>query len=676
MTIDRKHKRYTITVALIYANGPVHIGHVAGCCLPADIYARYLRLQNAEVCFVGGTDEHGIPITLQARRENCTPQAVVDKYYPQIKTSLEAIGISFDVFGRTSSALHYQKSTDFFLTLHQKNCFVQKSSEQYYDEEKKIFLADRYIYGKCPGCSYERAYGDQCESCGRSLSPKELLEPTSVFGGKMSRKETKNWYLPMDKWQHLMEEYIRSRRDWKPTVVSQCESWLKEGLRARAMTRDLDWGVPVPLRETAHKVLYVWFDAPIGYISFTEELLSDQWKKFWQQEDTKLVHFIGKDNIVFHCIIFPLMLKLHGNYIVPDQVPANEFLNLEGEKISTSRNWAVWLHEYVEEFPEQADVLRYVLCAHMPETKDSDFTWKEFQSRNNNELVAILGNFFHRIIHLTHTYSSGRVPKVDPRASDQKILHQANQLIQQVAEHIEKFSFRKALTAAMDVARLGNKYMTDEAPWRKELSSVTRKAQLYTSLQIAAKISIIIEPFLPFTAKKMQSLLSLKENTWSHTLRTPLVAEQPIAKPILLFKKIEHAVIEKQIEKLSRQKKGADTMDKTSESTIDKQIDFQDFTKVDIRIGTVLECTKVPQSNKLLQFVLDDGEAHRTILSGIAQYYDPETLVGEQVVFVKNLAPRKILGILSEGMILSASSDTELRLLRPDELIDTGAKVS
>lgn len=678
MPSSKTYARYTITAALIYANGPVHIGHLAGCYLPADIYARYLRAAGRDVCFVTGTDEHGVPITLQAHKEGRGPQALVDVYYKQIKASLEDFGISFDMFDRTSTSAHHRLASDFFLALHEKNCFLRQKSQQYYDVKEGLFLADRYIYGQCPGCEYAHAYGDQCESCGRSLSPQELKAPQSIFGGALELRTTENWYLPMARWQKDMETYIAQQQHWKDNVYGQCQSWLQEGLRSRAMTRDLDWGVPVPLPGLQKKVLYVWFEAPLGYITATQKCRPKHWEAYWKDKSTRLVHFIGKDNIVFHCLIFPLMLRLHGDYILPTDVPANEFLNLEGEKLSTSRGWAIWLHEYLKDFPEQIDVLRYVLCARMPETKDSDFTWKAFQAHNNNELVAIFGNFVHRVLHLTQRYTKGEVPAGEAlQPQDKATLAEARKQVKALASAIEQFRFRQALMAMMDIARLGNKYLADEAPWAPTQSPGRRETQLYTALQLSAVLAVVSEPFLPFTAQKMRDLLNLEAHSWEDCKQDLLPSGHPLKQPAPLFAKIEDKTIAVQLQKLQKNMKKVtppSSVGPEAQPTA-AEINFEAFAQLDLRVGTVLHCEPVPKSEKLLRFTLDDGERERIILSAMATHYQPDTLIGEQVIFIKNLQPRKIMGEISEGMILSATAGKTLRLLQPDELIAAGAKI-
>ncbi len=675
----KEFARHTVTAALIYANGPIHIGHLAGCYLPADIYVRYLRSKGEDVVFVSGTDEHGVPITLKARNENTTPKAVVDHYYGIIKKSFEEFGISFDIYSRTSNETHHKTSADFFTNLYDKGVFEEQESEQYFDEKAGQFLADRYIIGTCPNCSNENAYGDQCERCGSSLSPTELINPHSALSGeKPVMKSTKNWYLPLDKLQPKIEEYIGQHSDWKSNVYGQCNSWLKQGLHPRAMTRDLDWGVKVPLKDAEGKVLYVWFDAPIGYITATQELLGDQWEKYWKADDTRLVHFIGKDNIVFHCLIFPAMMMEHGEYTLADNVPANEFMNLEGQKISTSRNWAVWLHEYLEEFKDQQDALRYTLCANAPETKDSDFTWQDFQARNNNELVAIFGNFINRAVVLTHKYFDGKVPAqgtVEP--IDQSAIDAIAQFPARIAESIAQFRFREAQSHLIDLARLGNKYLADTEPWKLMKTDESRvKTILNIAAQIAANLTILCEPFLPFTSKRLESILNYQNTGWKTAGSAALIAEgHQLNKATLLFEKVEDEIIAKQIDKL---KTPEVEMEETAAVAPQKEtINFDDFSKMDIRTGTILEAEAVPKSNKLLKFKVDTGIDQRTVLSGIAKHYSPEEMIGKQVTILVNLAPRKIMGFESEGMILMAEDvDGSIRLLQPDELTQNGSSIS
>lgn len=678
--MSKAFQRTLITSALPYANGPVHIGHLAGVYVPADIYARYLRLKGEEVLFVGGSDEHGVPIALKAKSEGITPQEVVDRYHAIIKKSFEDFGITFDIYSRTSSKIHHQTASDFFKRLYEKGEFIEKSSEQYYDEEAKQFLADRYITGKCPHCGNERAYGDQCEACGTSLSPLDLIEPKSAISGSVPvLKETKHWYLPLDKHEPWLKEWIlENHKEWKPNVYGQCKSWLDMGLQPRAVSRDLDWGVPVPIEGESGKVLYVWFDAPIGYISNTIELLPNDWEKWWKDEETKLLHFIGKDNIVFHCIVFPSMLKADGTFILPENVPANEFLNLEGDKISTSRNWAVWLHEYLEEFPGKQDVLRYVLTANAPETKDNDFTWKDFQARNNNELVAILGNFVNRALVLTQKYFEGKVPaRSELLDYDKQTLEEFAQVKKDLENYLDHYRFRDALKEAMNLARIGNKYLADTEPWKTAKTDMDRTATILNiSLQITANLAIAFEPFLPFSSEKLKQLINSNDLKWAQLGSVDLLnAGHTLNKPELLFERIEDETVEQQVKKLQDTKK-ANELNEHQTTPIRSNVEFDDFTKLDIRVGKVLECTKVPKADKLLQFKIDDGLGGRTILSGIAQHYSPEELVGKNVCFIANLAPRKIRGIESQGMILSAEdADGSLAIIQPMKEVKPGSEV-
>ena len=675
----KNFKRYLVTSALPYANGPIHIGHLAGVYVPSDIYVRYLRMKGADVISICGSDEHGVPITLKARKEGITPQEVVDRYHKIIKKSFEDFGISFDIYSRTSNKVHYETASDFFRTLYDKGEFTEKSSEQYYDEEAGCFLADRYIMGTCPHCGNENAYGDQCEKCGTSLSPNELINPHStVSGSKPVLRETLHWYLPLDKYEPWLKKWIlEDHREWKSNVYGQCKSWLDQGLQPRAVSRDLDWGVPVPVEGAKGKVLYVWFDAPIGYISATKELTGD-WEKYWKDKETKLVHFIGKDNIVFHCIIFPAMLKADGSYILPENVPANEFLNLENDKISTSRNWAVWLHEYLEDFPGKQDVLRYSLCANAPETKDNDFTWKDFQARNNNELVAILGNFVNRALVLTNNYYNGKVPergKTD--SNDETVLNEMVRISENVENSIETFRFREALKEAMNLARLGNKYLADAEPWKVIKTDPERvKTIMNIALQITANLTIICEPFLPFSMEKLRGWINFNELRWSEAGKTSLLAPgHVINKPGLLFEKIEDEEITRQIDKLLATKKANDTAD--AKTTPGKEaITFDDFTRIDIRTATILEAEKVPKTTKLLKLKIDTGLDVRTIVSGIAEYYAPEAVIGKQISIVANLEPRKIKGIESQGMILMAEDkDGKLVMVTPSEKVSNGSMI-
>ncbi len=679
--MSRQFSRTLITSALPYANGPVHIGHLAGVYVPADIYARYLRLKGEEVLFIGGSDEHGIPITIKARKEGVTPQDIVDRYHGMISKSFEQFGITFDIYSRTTSEIHKKTASDFFRTLYDKGEFTELESEQYYDEEAGQYLADRYITGSCPHCSNENAYGDQCEQCGTSLSPTELINPKSALSGSVPvMRTTKHWYLPLDKHEAWLREWIlEGHKEWRSNVYGQCKSWLDLGLQPRAVSRDLDWGVPVPVEGAEGKVLYVWFDAPIGYISNTRELLPDSWEKWWKQEDTKLVHFIGKDNIVFHCIVFPAMLKAEGSFILPDNVPSNEFLNLEGDKISTSRNWAVWLHEYLEEFPGKQDVLRYVLTANAPETKDNDFTWKDFQARNNNELVAVLGNFVNRALVLTQKYFDNKVPAAGELTDyDRETIAAAEKVKDSVEQLLETYHFRDAQREAMNLARIGNKYLADSEPWKTAKNDMERTATiLHIALQITANLSIVCEPFLPFSAEKLRTFLQTEKLPWEQLGRFDLLPEgHQLGKTELLFEKIEDATIEQQVQKLLDTKK-ANEAQAYRAKPVKENIQFDTFEKLDIRVGTVLECEKVPKADKLLRFLLDDGLEKRTILSGIAAHYpDPQELVGRQVCFIANLEPRKLRGILSEGMILSAeNSDGTLALVSPTKEVLPGSPV-
>jgi methionyl-tRNA synthetase len=682
--MTKKFKRYTITSALPYANGPVHIGHLAGVYIPSDIYARYLRSKGEEVFFIGGSDEHGIPITIRAKKEGVTPQQVVDKYHKIIGDSFKELGISFDIYSRTSSQIHKETSSEFFTTLYNKGAFEEKVSEQYFDVKALQFLADRYIVGTCPKCGNENAYGDQCENCGSTLSPAELINPHSTLSGeKPILKESKHWYLPLDKYEGWLKEWIlEGHKEWKPNVYGQCKSWIDQGLQPRAVTRDLDWGVPVPLAEAKGKVLYVWFDAPIGYISATKDWAAQapgrDWQKYWKDPESKLVHFIGKDNIVFHCIIFPSMLKAEGSYILPENVPANEFLNLEGNKISTSRNWAVWLNEYLEEFKGKQDVLRYVLAANAPETKDNDFTWKDFQARNNNELVAIFGNFINRAIVLTHKNWGGKIPSAGKLESiDQEVINKIKELPEKVAASIESYRFREALAYFMDLARVGNKYLADTEPWKLIKTDEERvKTILNISLQLAANLTIVCEPFLPFTAVKLSNMLNVSGLRWKDIGRIDLVKEGHTLKEAqLLFDKIEDDVIEAQIKKLL-DTKAANEKDAAPLKEAKPSIAFDDFTKLDIRIATILEAEKVAKTKKLLKLKLDTGIDQRTVVSGIAEYYEPEKIIGKQVCLLANLEPRDIKGIQSQGMILMAEDkDGTLSFVSPEKIITSGGTV-
>ena len=678
--MDKKFKRTTVTSALPYANGPVHIGHLAGVYVPADIYVRYLRLKKEEVLFIGGSDEHGVPITIRAKKEGITPQDVVDRYHTLIRDSFKEFGISFDVYGRTSSEIHRQTASEFFRTLYDKGEFIEKTSMQYYDEEAQTFLADRYITGECPHCHAEGAYGDQCEKCGTSLSPTDLINPKSaISGSKPVMRETKHWYLPLDKHESWLRQWIlEDHKEWRNNVYGQCKSWLDMGLQPRAVSRDLDWGIPVPVEGAEGKVLYVWFDAPIGYISNTKELLPDSWEKWWKDPESRLVHFIGKDNIVFHCIVFPAMLKAEGSYILPDNVPSNEFLNLEGDKISTSRNWAVWLHEYLRDFEGKQDVLRYVLTANAPETKDNDFTWKDFQARNNNELVAVYGNFVNRALQLTQKYYNGVVPACGELTEyDQATLDEFKDVKVKVEELLDNFKFRDAQKEAMNLARIGNKYIADCEPWKVIKTDPERvKTIIYISLQLTANLAIAFEPFLPFSSEKLRHMLNMETFEWAQLGNTNLLQEgHQLNQPELLFEKIEDAAIEAQVQKLLDTKKANEEANYKAEP-IKENIPFEDFEKLDIRVGTVLECTKVPKADKLLCFKIADGLENRTIVSGIAKYYKPEDLVGKQVCFIANLAPRKLKGIESQGMILSAvNHDGSLSVITPEKEVKPGSCV-
>ncbi len=663
---EKNFKRTTVTAALPYANGGVHIGHLAGVYVPADIYVRYLRLKKKEVMFIGGSDEHGVPVTIRARKEGITVQEVVDRYHNLIKKSFEDFGISFDVYSRTTSKIHHKFASDFFRTLYDKCELVEKTEEQFCDEVTGEFLTDRNIVGTCPRCGAEGAYGDQCEKCGATLSPDELINPTNKNnpGHGLVKKATKNWYLPLNKWQDWLKKWIlEDHKEWRPNVYGQCKSWLDMDLQPRAMTRDLDWGIPVPVEGADGKVLYVWFDAPIGYISNTKELCDAQpekwgtWQKWWQDPSSRLVHFIGKDNIVFHCIVFPTMLKAHGDYILPDNVPANEFLNLENDKISTSRNWAVWLHEYLVDFPGKQDVLRYVLTANAPETKDNNFTWKDFQDRNNNELVAVYGNFVNRALQLTKKYFNGIVPECgELQDVDRAAIEEFKDVKQKVEALLDTFKFRDAQKEAMNLARIGNKYITDCEPWHVAKTDMERvKTILYISLQLVANLEIAFEPFLPFSSAKLREMLNIKETDWAQLGSTELLKPgHQLGTPALLFEKIEDDAINAQLQKLEDTKKANEAASYVA-APVKENVDFDTFEKLDIRVGHIKDCQKVKKSKKLLQFTIDDGSGtDRTILSGIAAYYEPEQLIGKDVLFVANFAPRKMMGIESQGMILSA----------------------
>lgn len=683
--MDKKFKRTTVTSALPYANGPVHIGHLAGVYVPADIYVRYLRLKGEEVLFVGGSDEHGVPITIRAKKEGITPQDVVDRYHALIRDSFKEFGISFDVYSRTSSKTHHQVASDFFKKLYENGKFIEKTTEQYYDEEAQQFLADRYIVGECPRCHATDAYGDQCEKCGSTLSPEELINPISkLSGAKPVKKETKHWYLPLDQHEGWLRQWIlEEHKEWRPNVYGQCKSWLDLGLQPRAVSRDLDWGIPVPVEGAEGKVLYVWFDAPIGYISNTKELCDNNpqygnWEKWWKDEETRLIHFIGKDNIVFHCIVFPAMLKAEGSYIIPDNVPSNEFLNLEGDKISTSRNWAVWLNEYLVEFPNKQDTLRYVLTANAPETKDNDFTWKDFQARNNNELVAIYGNFINRALVLTKKYFEGKVPTLNELTDyDKETLKEFSNVKEKLENLLDNFKFRDAQKEAMNLARIGNKYLAETEPWKLAKTDMERTATiLHIGLQIAANLAIAFEPFLPFSSAKLRTMLNMSDCNWNQLGKIDLLATGAVlGEAALLFEKIEDDVIEGQIQKLQDTKK-VNEENEWKPNAVKEETTFDDFCKMDIRVGTVLDCQKVPKADKLLQFKIDDGMGGRTIVSGIAQSYSPEELIGKQVCFIANFPTRKLKGVESQGMILSAvDKDGKLTVISPSRAVTNGAEV-
>ena len=677
--MSKDFKRYLITSALPYANGPVHIGHLAGVYVPSDIYTRYLRLRGRDVISVCGSDEHGVPITIKAKKEGITPQQVVDRYHAIIKDSFEKLGISFDIYSRTSSKTHAETASAFFRKLYDEGKFVEQTTEQFYDEEAKSFLADRYIKGTCPKCSAEGAYGDQCEVCGSTLSPEELINPYSTLSGATPvKRETKHWYLPLDQYEQMLREWIlEGHKEWKSNVYGQCKSWLDGGLLPRAVSRDLDWGIPVPVEGAEGKVLYVWFDAPIGYISATKELTPD-WEKYWKSEDTKLVHFIGKDNIVFHCIVFPSMLKAHGGYILPENVPSNEFLNLEGDKISTSRNWAVWLHEYLVDFPGKEDVLRYALCATAPETKDNDFTWKDYQARNNNELVAVLGNFVNRALVLTKKYYDGVVPACGELSDyDRETIAELSTIKASLENNIENYRFREALKDAMNFARIGNKYLADSEPWKLIKTDAERvKTILNIALQITANIAVAIEPFMPFSAAKILNMLACEKFGWERLGAMDLLAAgHQIGEPTLLFEKIEDDVIQKQLDRLAEIKKQNMAAEVKAEPQ-KAECSFEDFQKMDIRVSTILEAEKLPKTKKLLKLTIDTGIDKRTIVSGIAEHFTPEELIGQQVLVLVNLAPRDFKGITSQGMILMAEDATgALRLVQPNEKTNSGAMV-
>lgn len=684
--MDKKDfKRTLVTAALPYANGPVHIGHLAGVYVPADIYVRYKRLQGENVLFVGGSDEHGVPVTIRARKEGCSVQDIVDRYHNLIKTSFERFGISFDVYSRTTSKIHHQFASDFFKYLNDHGKFIQQESEQFYDEATQEFLTDRNIKGECPVCHAADANGDQCEKCGSTLSPDELINPVNAINGNpLVKRKTTHWYLPLNEYQPWLEEWIlKEHKEWRPNVYGQCKSWLDADLRPRAVTRDLNWGIPVPVEGAEGKVLYVWFDAPIGYISNTKELCDahpeyGNWETWWKDDSTRLIHFIGKDNIVFHCIVFPTMLKAHGGYILPDNVPSNEFLNLEGEKISTSRNWAIWLNEYLDEFPGKQDVLRYVLTANAPETKDNDFTWRDYQACNNNELVAIFGNFVNRAVVLTHKYFDGVIPAAGELTDyDRATIAEFKGVKETLSNNIEQFHFREALKDAMNLARIGNKYLADTEPWKLAKTDMKRvETIMNVSLQICANLAIAFEPFLPFTAEKLRAMLGMAEVDWNKLGQLDILADgAKIEKPVLLFEKIEDSVIQAQLDKLARIKQ-ENIIANFKPEPVAKECTFDDFMKLDIRVGKVLECSKVKKADKLLQFKIDDGMGGRTIVSGIAKFYEPADLIGKEVCFIANFPPRKLKGIESQGMILSAEdADGSLVVIGPQGEVKPGVKV-
>ena len=700
--MEKKFKRHLITAALPYANGSVHIGHLAGVYVPSDIYVRYLRLKGEEVLYICGSDEHGVPITFKAKDLGCSPQEIVDKYHAIIKDSFNRFGISFSIYSRTSSKIHEQTASEFFEKLYKEGKFIEKESEQFYDPVAQVFLADRYIMGTCPKCGNDKAYGDQCEKCGSTLSPDELIEPHSRLSGeKPLKKMTKHWYLPLDQYEGWLKEWILDgHKEWKINVYGQCKSWIDGGLKPRAVTRDLDWGVPVPLEDAKGKVLYVWFDAPIGYISNTKELLPNDWEKWWKSQDTRMIHFIGKDNIVFHCIVFPAMLKAYGDgYILPENVPANEFLNLEGDKISTSRNWAIWLEEYLADFPGQQDVMRFVLCANAPETKDNDFTWKDFQARNNSELVAIYGNFVNRALVLTHKYFEGKVPQYqesDLTPTDKELIASIPQITEKIQSNLDQFKFRDAVKEAMNLARLGNKYLTDTEPWKVFKTDPKRVAVILNlSLQLCANLAIAFEPFCPFSSKKLQAMLNLAPKNdevcptsapngkvrWENLGRIDfLEADSPINQAELLFSKIEDDVIDAQLQKLANTKKQNEEKEaKEAAKQVAPQKDectIEDFDKMDIRTATVLAAEAVPKTTKLLRLTIDTGIDQRVIVSGIAEYYKPEDMVGKQICILANLKPRTIRGIESKGMILMAKDQSgRMRFITPQEVMVNGAQI-
>lgn len=679
--MTKNFKRTLVTTALPYANGPVHIGHLAGVYVPADIYTRFLRLRGEDVVMIGGSDEHGVPITIKAKKEGVTPQDIVDRYHKIIKDSFEGLGISFDIYSRTTSSIHEATASEFFRRLYDNGQFVEKTSMQLFDEKANQFLADRYVTGECPHCHNLNAYGDQCEACGSSLNATDLINPKSAITGNTPvLKETKHWYLPLDRWEGALSRWIlEGHKEWKTNVYGQCKSWIDLGLQPRAVSRDLDWGVPVPVEGADGKVLYVWFDAPIGYISNTKELLPDSWEKYWKNHETRIINFIGKDNIVFHCIIFPAMLMAYGDgFQLPDNVPAMEFLNLEGDKISTSRNWAIWLHEYLQDFPGKQDVLRYVLTANAPETKDNDFTWRDFQNRNNSELVAIFGNFVNRAVVLTHKYFDGTVPAAGTlEEADKAALAEIADTCGRLTENLENFHFREALKEAMNIARTGNRYLQETEPWKVAKTDMARTATiLNTALQICANLAIAFEPFLPFTAEKLSRMLGLTGLKWADLGRAGLIAAgSTIGQPELLFEKIEDDTIQAQLDRLARIKE-ENKLNSWKPAPQLPDVAFDDFLKTDIRVGTVKECKRVPKADKLLQFLIDDGMGDRTIVSGIAKYYKPEDLVGKQVCFVANFAPRKLKGVESQGMILSAENpDGSLTVIGPTGAVQPGAQV-
>ena len=680
MEEKKKYARTLVTTALPYANGPVHIGHLAGVYVPADIYVRYLRLKGEDVIMIGGSDEHGVPITIKAQKEGVTPQDIVDRYHKIIKDSMAGLGISFDVYGRTTSETHRKTASEFFKKLYDNGEFIEKTSEQFYDEEADQWLADRYITGTCPHCGNEGAYGDQCEACGTSLNATDLINPKSAITGNVPvLKETKHWYMPLDKWEPRLREWIlEEHKEWKTNVYGQCKSWLDNGLQPRAVTRDLNWGIPVPIEGAEGKVLYVWFDAPIGYISNTKDLIPNDWEKYWKSDDTRIIHFIGKDNIVFHCLIFPAMLMAEGTYQIPDNVPANEFLNLEGDKISTSRNWAVWLHEYLEDFPGKQDVLRYVLTANAPEAKDNDFTWKDFQDRNNNELVAILGNFVYRAIVLTNKYFDGVIPEVHELTDyDRATIEEFKGVKETLSENLETFHFRAALAEAMKLARIGNKYLADTEPWKLAKTDMARvETIMNVALQITANLAIAFEPFLPFSAEKLRKMINMECADWNKLGSIDILkAGDRVEKPVLLFEKIDDEAIKVQTDRLERIKQ-ENVLKNFTPKAVAPTVTFDDFQKLDIRVGKVLECEKIKKADKLLKFTIDDGMKGRTIVSGIAKFYNPEDLIGKEVCFIANFPTRKLKGVESQGMILSAEdADGRLVVIGPHGEVRPGVQV-